>query len=128
MVIPMTIACSYGTLHLTHMYKIRPEVYAFYVLITLAAYLFQLLWYRMAMELHVPARFIQLYFVQRRWRTNGRTKRLVGFKGLVNKGGTFHVFKQWRPPQFIKHIILSTIKAHLFLHSNVTLFKKRQVE
>lgn len=119
LVTALTIGGSYGSIHVFHLAYTKPQLYAFYVVVTLCVLLFQMAWYRLSMDVHRPARDIQGHFLRMNWATlKPWPKRLI-YRNLPISGGIFNFLKQWLPSLFLKKIMVATMKVHFYVASRV---------
>lgn len=115
-VIPLTVASSYGVLYMLKLIHHAPMLYGFYIVVTAACMLFQVVWYQLCSKVLSPAIIINKHFVNMNW----MRKRSISSRRLFRSfkfpaGEAFGVFQQWKPHVFLKKIFVSTMKVHFYL-------------
>ena len=113
--IPLTVATSYISLHMTQLVYVNPLMLATISIGFLASSGIQLVWYRMTMNLYKPARAVQRHFMRMGWAKKKPRPCWFPYRDLPKNGGTFGAWKQWGPPLFLKKITTGTMKVHFYI-------------
>ena len=120
-----TVGGSYVCINLFYLFNVRRKVYMTYLILTYAAITFEYNYHKASTRILDTATAIQRYFNQR-YQQSSRERQKYGicFKRMPKMLYSYKIFRVWRPEQYLNKILLSCIKIHFSLHSNIPMFKK----